>query len=203
MFSILIVFLLLLLPLLFGNPVSLDAHHHYHFTYGYFNLMSNPIVWDFVLGMLLGAWFVYKRPIWNKKVYFVLILLFGIWNAVNLFGKWNAGHGITHWALPIVGLVTTLVFYENQYGIRVSKWLLFLGKISFSLYLLHPVVQYATQYFFNHHHMEKWIATPLYLVVSILLSIAMATLTQFLIENHFSRIAKKALLFLGKKINIS
>lgn len=198
-FSIIIGILLLGAPLLFGKAISFDAHHHYHFTYGYLNLMSNPIVWDFVMGMMLGFWYANKKPHWNKEVYWFLLIVFSIWNALNLFAKWNAGHGVTHWAFPISGLVASLVFYENQYGIKVPKWLLFMGKISFSLYLLHPVVQYETQYLFNHHHLGKWIRTPIYLLVSAIISIAFATITQYLIENHFSKIAKKGLLFLTKK----
>lgn len=190
-FASVILVLLFLVPFAFKGNISLDAHHHYHFALGYLNLMTNPIIWDFILGMLLGAWFVYRKPHWDKKVYWVLLSVFSVWVAVNLLAKWNGGHGVTHWALPLLGLVATLVFYENQYGGCIPKWLLFFGKISFSLYLLHPVAQYETQYLFNNYGLGKWNGTPVYILTSSILAIAAATVTQYLIENHFSNFLKK------------
>ncbi len=201
-FSSVILVLLLLVPLVFKGNVSLDAHHHYYFRFGYLNLASNPIIWDFVCGMLLGGWYIYRKPHWQKSIYYILLSVFAIWTSINLFFKWNSGHGMTHWALPILGLVATLIFYENQYGLKVPKWLMFLGKISFSVYLLHPVAQYYTEYFFNHHNLARWNMTPVFILVSSLLTLCAATVTQFLIENHFSGILKKTILFLGKKIGL-
>lgn len=198
-FSIVILALLLLIPWIFKGEVSMDAHHGYHFIWSYLNLMTNPIIWDFILGMLLGGWYVYKKPNWNKAIYFTLFSFFSIWISLNLLTKWNAGHGVTHWALPLLGLVASLVFYENQYGIKVPKWLLFMGKISFSLYLLHPVMQYETEYLFKHHGLEKQIETPIYLLVSVLMTLLLSTVGYYLIENHFSRILKH--LVLSKKLS--
>lgn len=195
-FASIILTLLVLVPLVFRGYVAFDAENHYHFWHGYgvlsyANLMTNPIIWEFVLGMLLGGWYVFKKPKCPKSVYAVLLSIFLLWTGIDLFAKWNPGHGVTHWALPIFGLVATLVFYESQYGMNVPKWLMFLGKISFSVYLLHPVVQYSTQYFFNHHGLGRWSGTPVFLLASSVLTIAAATITQYLIENHFSNLLKK------------
>ena len=202
-FSILILLFMIVVPLFWGNSVSLDAHHHYQNIKSYLNLTSNPIIWDFVLGMLLGAWYQYKSPKWNKGVYYFLLFVFGLWNGINLLAKWNPGHGFTHWALPIFGLVTVLVFYEKQYGLKIPQLLLFLGKISFSIYLLHPVVQFAVLHYGSQYYsLAKWMHTPIYLLVTILLTILIATITQFFIENHFGRISKNALRYASKKLRI-
>ncbi|WP_447639800.1 MULTISPECIES: acyltransferase family protein [Chitinophagaceae] len=195
-FSAALLILLVLVPLLFRGYVSFDAQNHYHFwsrhiLLGYLNLMTNPIIWEFASGMLLGAWYVHRKTYWSKSVYYVLLSFFIVWVGFCLFAKWNSGHGMTHWGLPLWGLVATFVFYENQYGIQVPKSLLFFGKISFSLYLLHPIVQYCTLYFFNHHGLIKWNTTPIYIVASSLLTILAATVTQFLIEARFPKILKK------------
>lgn len=201
-FSVLILVLLILVPLVFKGNLFFDAQHHYHFGWGYLNLMTNPIIWEFVAGMLLGAWYVYRKPHWSKPVYWLLFAMFGTLVGLQLLGKWNGGHGMTHWGFPLLGLVVSLVFYENQYGMKVSRWLLFLGKISFSIYLLHPVVQFVVQYRLAPLYWSSLPNTSMYVLVSSLLTIGIATLTQYLIENRFSNLFKNFLLYCGKKLKL-
>ena len=107
----------------------------------YANLAINPIVWDFIVGMIAGWLYgsrVRIRP--AGMVYAIgslfLLLLLMVWKhvgMVNFFGP----HG---WGAPLTILFVSVVLLAKVDAIKVPKWSVWMGNISYSLYLVHVYV---------------------------------------------------------------
>ncbi|WP_158628886.1 acyltransferase family protein [Dyella choica] len=107
----------------------------------YANLAINPIVWEFVFGMLAGwlylSQFTIKRNvmIYSSVVLLTATLLIG-WHRigmVNFFGP--AG-----WGAPLTILFLGAVMLAKNGAMRVPAGLVWLGEASYSLYLVHVYV---------------------------------------------------------------
>lgn len=194
---------LIVLPLLLKGAFSLDAMHSYHFTYGYLNLITNPINWDFLFGIALG-FLIFGNWKWkiSKKWSFIFLILSLIYVLIIYGTRWNAWHGITRWATPIAILLFFVIYTELNYQLRVPKFLVYLGKLSYSIYLVHLMMQYWTRSLFVHTKLSTYLNTPLYLVVASIFTIVIAIIFQYLIENKLSNYFKKILinLFFSKEL---
>jgi peptidoglycan/LPS O-acetylase OafA/YrhL len=107
----------------------------------YANLVIHPIVWDFVFGMLAGWLYLDRFTIRSTAAIYSIVtisaamLLLG-WHRmgmVNFFGP----HG---WGAPLAIVFFGLVLLAKKSDIRVPGGLVWLGEISYSLYLIHVYV---------------------------------------------------------------
>ncbi|MCW3478793.1 acyltransferase [Neisseriaceae bacterium JH1-16] len=135
-----VMFTLLIAIPLWKRELSFNAYNHYHFSIAYLNMMTNPIIWDFVLGMSI-AFLLRVFPKMNNELSLNLVLLSSLFVAWQYFSGFRYGHGLAGWAPSLALLVFSLVHREKHYSIRVPKILQYLGAISFSIYLLHPLAQ--------------------------------------------------------------
>jgi exopolysaccharide production protein ExoZ len=113
----------------------------------YANLAINPIVWDFVVGMAAG--WLYSSPIRIKQigvVYAMALLLLAslglAWKPVgmvNFFGP----HG---WGAPLAILFVSIALLAKEGVVRVPRWSVWMGNLSYSLYLIHVYVFEALQH---------------------------------------------------------
>jgi len=129
---------LIIIPILTGNEVTFSSQG-YQYGIPYFNLMTNPISWLFISGMLiaLSVPLMQKIPKTVKLVY----LAFGTGYLIdNLFITKNLGHGLTASGLPLVLFLSGVVMNDAWLKKITPNWLVFLGDISFSLYLIHTLM---------------------------------------------------------------
>ena len=87
----------------------------------------------------------------------------------------------------ILFVVYTLVFRNREWGPAPLVWL---GTISFSLYLMHTLVMYAGEASGLMQWMKQYPPT-LYFLVVIAISIAISYLSWLLIERPFQRFARR------------
>lgn len=115
----------------------------------YANLAINPIVWEFVFGMLAGWLYgsrlVVKRDAWVYAVTSVLIAtLLVAWHRIGMVNFFGPGG----WGAPLAILFFGFVLIAKKGDMRVPAWLVWMGEISYSLYLVHvyvfEIVQRAT-----------------------------------------------------------
>ncbi|RDS80378.1 acyltransferase family protein [Dyella psychrodurans] len=107
----------------------------------YANLAVNPIVWEFVFGMLAGWLYGSRLAIKNNAtVYAIAIALIAMllmgWNRigmVNFFGPQG-------WGAPLAILFFGVVMLAKNGAIKVPAWSVWVGEISYSLYLVHVYV---------------------------------------------------------------
>lgn len=105
-------------------------------------VFSSPMALEFALGILLYV--IYKatpRLSHNQQWVANAALIVAIFAVIGLYHpNILEGHGPLNWGLPCFVLLLALLVYEKQKGLPEIKSLIFLGNISFSLYLLHMIV---------------------------------------------------------------
>ena len=138
-------------------------------------------VWQFGLGALLAASYsrsVYVEEHTNRKSMFLSFFLILILVGIFL----NVGSEIQT-ILVTVGAVGFIKFSHNNRSFIAlffrTKVALFLGKISYSLYLYHwPIAVGLTYYFIDQ-------VPPLYSLLGVFASVILGCLSYSLIENRF------------------
>lgn len=161
----------------------------------YANLAINPIVWEFVFGMMAGCLyssrFVIKH---DTTVYAIVIssiamLLVG-WNhigMVNFFGPQG-------WGAPLVILFFGVVMLAKNGTIKVPAWSVWMGEISYSLYLVHVYVFEIVQRVVAHIPMSHGMFVAVLLVIRPILAVLCAWATFRCIEAPASAWARRLLL---------
>ncbi|EOA3493424.1 TPA: acyltransferase [Escherichia coli] len=132
---------LLLIQLKFSNSLSLSSKFtigdtgHWHI--GFLNLMSSPMLLEFVYGMFLYIIHRKFKYIKNAKAISFLLVSFGV---CSYFYQFRFGHGPLNFGLWAASIITGVLLYEVNFGLRENKILSKLGDISYSLYLSHAIV---------------------------------------------------------------
>jgi peptidoglycan/LPS O-acetylase OafA/YrhL len=108
---------------------------------------SDPIVLEFVFGMLIA---LMQRS--NIRIHPALALVVLLLAAAGFYASMSAGphiHRVLKWGVPCAALVGALVLVNARArpGIVLSA-LNFLGDVSYSLYLIHPIAIAAPHWLF-------------------------------------------------------
>lgn len=161
----------------------------------YANLAINPIVWDFVFGML-AAW-LYVSGIVCRRVVVVctitcvlLVALLAGWHRlgmVNFFGPRG-------WGAPLAIALLGLVMLVKVVRIAVPVWSVWLGEISYSLYLVHVYVFEAMQRIVAHAPLTPSAANYVLFLARPLAAVLCAWATFVWIERPACAWMRKALL---------
>ncbi len=179
----LIVFFLLLLSSYY-NFYEKFSEKHYFFIYVH-NFYNH--LYFFLIGMFFAFNREYFFNLKNKKFFkyflFFLLILFLIWNShyTNLY--WNYLYGINRIILSIASLgiflLFLLFFSVKDY---IKKVLKFLGDISYTVYLMHPLFLYL------YVSMVHRISNLLHLLLSIFFVIIGSTIIYFYYEDPLRKL---------------
>jgi peptidoglycan/LPS O-acetylase OafA/YrhL len=135
------------------------------------------------MGCLLAAWQINKRE-WLHKIkawhFYASIVLI----AILLYKKDLYSYSYTWFALLFMILIAYLI--EHAKKLRSPKWLVFIGKISFSLYLAHEIGIVALL----NSGLIKPTSFFIYPIV-IIIAILMGILLYYSIEKPFMQLAKR------------
>lgn len=184
--------LLVLTPNLIESS-TLNAEHAYGFTNPYLAMATNPLIWNFAAGVAIALVikklnFDFAKP-YIKWLSWLGVILFS-WQYLS---GYNAGVSINKWGVFSCFLLFTLVLREKLIGFNAPKTLVFLGEISFSLYLMHPIVKeivYAVLKNTNGVNTSGFVFGLTCMAFTILLS----TVTQRFIETKVSNSIKYRLM---------
>ncbi len=161
----------------------------------YANLAINPIVWDFVIGMIGGWLYVSDFKVERTwTIYAVvtvssMLLLMG-WHRlgmVNFFGP----HG---WGIPMAILFFGVFMLAKVDALKVPAWCVWLGNISYSLYLVHVYVFEILQHVVNAIPMNHDAANAVLFVIRPVVAVICAWLTFRYVETPLSTWARNRLL---------
>lgn len=129
--------LLIALPATKSTP-SLDAYVAYGFD-SPLNFLTCPMLWEFFTGALIGK--IYLSRFCLDTLSATLLSLFAtafvVWFLVT--GVSNE-MGYTGWAAPYALLLFALTIGSKSTNIKWPRSLVWVGNVSFSLYLVHPFV---------------------------------------------------------------
>lgn len=178
----LIIFLLLLSS--YYNYYEKFSEKHYFFIYVH-NFYNH--LYFFLIGMYFAFNRQYLFNLKNKKFFkfflFFLLILFLIWNShyTNLY--WNYLYGINRIILSSSSLGIFLLFllFFNFKGF-IKNILKFLGDISYTVYLMHPLFLYLYASIIHR------ISNLLHLLLSIFFVITGSAIIYFYYEDPFRKL---------------
>ncbi len=164
----------LVFPLMHPGYYLQNLSQSYHWP-GYLQLMGHPVLLFFVAGLLLG--FLFRRPIpialpaWLLRL--MVLLSFGLFFLLYT-GKIKLFTPYLQTILVCAALMTTLLMAERNEALKFPQWLIFPGTISYSLYLIHPIVLHATpkalRYLGFPYSLSGWWYFAVQLLLMLLLS---------------------------------
>jgi exopolysaccharide production protein ExoZ len=150
--SALIILMIVLVQLVSTGPFSLGAHTAPLITFAspvpkaLFSLLGNPLFVEFITGIMLGAlYWRYREQIEEKTAARLLIASIALaYVVIALATVEPHGQGLMHKGRAACAAVFAALLIEPEIRARVTrpvvKGLLWLGTISFSLYLIHLFV---------------------------------------------------------------
>ncbi len=129
---------LILFPLSQGQAISLETQG-YAFRHGMLNLITNPIIWEFAAGVAVGlAWPVLLRlPTLVRRLLLTGILFWIIWHIID---RSHVAHGLTYSGGIVSLLLMAIAINDDLLAKLTPRVLIWLGNISYSLYLIHNVI---------------------------------------------------------------
>jgi peptidoglycan/LPS O-acetylase OafA/YrhL len=134
---------LIALPQLATGDVSLSAFHDYKLHPAILDIVASPMVWEFLAGVVIGLVYHSRlrlRPRPLRLTFVWLAIAVVVWQYGTGF---HAGHGPVASGAAIAVMVLALAMFDKEERIRVPAWLMWLGNVSFSLYLVHRFPQLA------------------------------------------------------------
>lgn len=131
---------LVILPAVFSGSVSIDPEHLYKgISNTYILLATNPIILEFVFGMILARLYG-SLPGTLSRPYVWLALLASIVVFMTAFFLYEPRMSILFRGLPCASLVAGFLLAERYKLFSIPYRLSYLGEISYSVYLTHPFV---------------------------------------------------------------
>jgi len=138
-----IVLTVIVIPLV-KRDLSFDVMTNFRFSLAYLNLITNPIILEFLAGVAIGwlylqDWFALRSRMLARHLVFLALCLaaWACWGRIAVF------HGPTQWGAAAALMVLVLALASKTIELRPPAVLVWLGTISFSLYLTHTTVQLA------------------------------------------------------------
>lgn len=147
--SLIILSLYLILNLSFNDGIHLSPNPSINLpaildNFGLLKILASPMMIEFIIGMMLyNAFSIIKKSELKTKGR-NQVLLIGILFIIYFYSSgYNGGHGIVNVGFYCLVLLSCVLYFEVKGGMAFIKPLNFLGNISYSLYLIHPVVMDA------------------------------------------------------------
>ncbi|AJO77809.1 hypothetical protein TO66_11080 [Pseudomonas sp. MRSN 12121] len=184
---------LIALPLAYGLTPSLDARVNYGFK-SYLALLTSPLIWEFAAGVAIGLIYFSKFKIENKSFAIFLCALtaaIAVW--ANL-SKLSFGMGLNEWGWSLALMFLALTITSKTVHLKFPAWLIWVGNISYSLYLIHPFFVKPVFDVLWETSFREYIRDPSFSLVVVGLSIFFATLSHKYLEVRLSDFIRNKLL---------
>ena len=162
-------FLGFFISLLFAEYASTD-----HKMFSFYMLPSRA--WEIILGSLLGYFLIQKKDLYTlpEKLnnFLYLISIVTIIYFIFIFDIYRFKHPSSITLIPLLAVSTIILLGHNSknfffFRIFTNKFLIFFGKISYSLYLYHFII---FSFYRNSYLEENTITKILLIFISIIIS---------------------------------
>ncbi len=173
--------LVVVTPLIFGN--SLSAHYDVERTFPveYLNFLTNPIWLHFIFGVTLGI--VLPKLKFNKTFSRISlpigVTLFLLYYTTALNLPFNALNDLIFCGVLLISFLLNDMHTE---GIQLPKPLVTLGNMSFSMYLLHPLVFSYQHTFFEKLNLHSYTNTNPFFILAVIATISIAAMFYYFFE---------------------
>ena len=106
---------------------------------GYLNVVTNPIVWDFVAGILIAHLYRLPLRIHSKPLARALLLATIVLMPLMVWLGVTTTHGPLQWGWPIFLFFLAMAIASKTLDIRYGRLIARLGETSYSIYLTHLI----------------------------------------------------------------
>jgi peptidoglycan/LPS O-acetylase OafA/YrhL len=183
---------LVLLPALYGGP-TLDVMQRLEFRSAYMHVVSNPIIYEFMAGVVIGLLYLQPRiripssaVAWQVAVCGVGFVLWHGWSGAGGF------HGPKGWGWPLALMLLALAIASKSITLTAPRWLVWSGTVSYSMYLTHFLAQAWLMHWLERHGMLTHSWNEVFL--ALLLAIPVASLSHVLLERELGEWVRKQLM---------
>jgi exopolysaccharide production protein ExoZ len=182
---------LVLIPLGQGGP-TLDVRHPLALHSPYMQLMTNPIVHEFLAGVAIGH--LYRRSwfrVASTEVAWLLVVCgtgFAVWYG---FGRIGTFHGPAEWGWPLALMVLLLALASKTVVLAPPAPLVWVGTVSYSMYLTHflgqaQLARYLPRWGIDTHTWAQ-------VFITVLCALPLAALAHWLLERKLSGAVRRML----------
>src|SRR5258708_8982449 len=162
---------------------------------------SNPVILEFVLGMLIAAAFRAGYR-FSSSLSCALIVAGIVAYLPTIQAHATELSRVVTWGGPASCILAGLVFIKNPNNGRISDVISLLGNASYALYLVHPFIFVLPRRFFPD--IVASVSSPLLFGMLLLsCSVAAAIFVHLVIEKPTTRMLRKAISGLSKRHVIS
>lgn len=156
---------LIILPFAFSGGVSINPEHLYQgISSTYILLATNPIILEFVFGMILARLCgILPETLSRSCAWLALLASIALFTAA--FFLYEPRMSIIFRGLPCAALVAGFIVAERYRLFSIPRPLSYLGEISYSIYLTHPFILvysgsiYATTAGQNYAQIAQYLLT--------------------------------------------
>ncbi|WP_225865749.1 acyltransferase family protein [Dyadobacter aurulentus] len=191
-FSLMIAVTLVGIPVLAGY-FTLKPDQAPDFGAGYLNMITNPIIWNFVYGVVIGLIYIHPgahaflSSLFSKKGLTSAVVLLVIWQYLSGF---FGGLGPLQWGFGACALFFAIIFHESATKSYFPAWLVRKGDMSFSIYLIHMPVLVIIPIFFAKLGYPVFGSGTAMLFLSVSVTLILSGLSYQYLELKFSSYLK-------------
>ena len=173
--------------------LAINPSHDHRYAIRALGLATNPLILLFVAGAVVG-WIHHSPARITSRPLLLGLLSASVACVVLQYAfHFRTGHGLLKWGLSLVPLMLLVSMASKQMPLRAPRALTYLGDISFSLYLLHPLVQG-----WLHDRVARSVGLAAEgaaaIIVTTIASIAVAAMAHHVIERGLCEALKRRLL---------
>lgn len=189
-----ILFLVVMIPLYTNGYVMGSLSGWYGYSSAYLSLITNPIILYFLVGISIGRAYLSSYNVVELKYWNGVVVLFSLLFLSVYFGLVPFMKGYV-WDLLIVGGLFFSVMMRNKVApFRIGRPLVFIGDISYSLYLVHPIVLTLTPRLLKAMNFGDILHAPFYFLVVIPLIFLFSWLSFHFLEQKMCSFLSKRLI---------
>ncbi|MCD9124002.1 acyltransferase [Cupriavidus sp. UGS-1] len=182
---------LIALPLLTVGTWTTHSLPAYGFGPAYVRMATHPLIWEFLAGVAIGLLYNSRFRLPDRFPVGLLMTLSAAMVAWQYSARFNIGYGVTEWGLTLIPLVAVFALANKRAELAQPAGLVYLGNISFSLYLWHPLAQTITGYPLTWLGYGDRCTGFSFLLLTTIVSVALAALSYHLLELGLSEAVKR------------
>ena len=192
--SFIILALVIGLPMLMGSAVDFSGSRSYGFSFRYLEVMASPVMLYFLLGIGIGWVYLSSFSIKSRALIMLMVGSSLIYFWLAYFGDGRFANSVLTNLLTCGALLFSLLMLHKNRVVVVSNLFVYLGDISYSLYLVHPLVIVFLPKILKNVGLAGLAKGPTLYVLALIFILALSMVSYELIErkilNRISRAIK-------------
>lgn len=173
---------IILFPALSNSYINLKVRPDVVFDSALLAQLTNPIILMFVAGVAAGQIYNTETKFSSRFIARILVLATTTLTAATIYVGIYDFHGITGWGAPIILNFLTIAIASKGSSYTPPAWTIWLGEISYSLYLTHRLTQVSSTEIAKYLALEDFGKTWYFVALTTIASIIIAYIFYSMIE---------------------